>query len=47
MKTSKTKTMKGGKNTKTKTMRGGKTAKTRAMPKTFNEILKKKIGGRV
>ena len=58
MKKSKYKSMKSGKSTKYKSMRGGrkaskyssmkkgKTAKSK-MPETFNEMIKKKIGGRV
>ena len=35
---------KGGKSFKLKSMRGGRKA---SMPSTFNEIIKKKIGGKV
>ena len=44
MKKSKYKSMKGGKSTKYKSMRGGRKAST---PQTFNEIVKKKIGGKL
>ena len=44
MKKSKYKSMKGGKSTKYKSMRGGRKA---SMPQTFNEMIKKKIGGKV
>ena len=37
---------KGGKSFKLKSMRGGRQTKS-SMPQTFNEIIKKKIGGKV
>ena len=46
MKKSKYKSMKGGKSTKYKSMRGGRQANANT-PQTFNEIVKKKIGGKV
>jgi len=47
MKKSKYKSMKGGrKATKYSSMKKGKVAKAK-MPETFNEMIKKKIGGRV
>ena len=46
MKKSKYKSIKSGKSTKYKSMRGGRQTKS-SMPETFNEIIKKKIGGKL